>query len=62
VKTADFYLQSASPMTIYAIQEAQLMGTEISEGAYLELQQIWEANGMPGNSFDEWLKDVILGG
>lgn len=57
--TADYYLKGATQFTLDALSAHQLMGTELTEGAYKELRLIWESYGKPGQSFDDWLENTI---
>ena len=59
VYTADYYLENASPLLMEAIAAHQLMGTPIGTGSYKELEMIWQSFGMPGESFEDWLENVI---
>jgi len=59
VKTADYYLENATPFLLESLSAHQLMGTDLTEGAYKELRVIWEGFGMPGEGFDDWLENVI---
>jgi hypothetical protein len=59
VYTADYYLENASTILMQALSAYQLMGTQLGEGSYKELQMIWTDYGKPGESFDDWLNNII---
>ena len=58
--TADYYLQNASEITRTQLDQYLAAGIPLGEGALKELRQIWETNGKPLGSFDEWLNEVIF--
>ena len=59
VHTADYYLKGASPYLLESLSAHQLTGAPLTEGTYKELELIWKAYGMPGESFTDWLENVI---
>lgn len=59
VYTADYYLKNASPYLLESLSTHQLTGDPLTEGAYKELELIWQAFGSPGESFTDWLENVI---
>ena len=59
VYTADYYLKGATPFLMDSLSAHQLTGAPLTEGSYKELELIWKAYGMPGESFNDWLENVI---
>lgn len=60
LRTADYYLENSSPVLSNELLYYALQGEPLGSGAQKELQMIWEENGKPGGSLQEFLDDVIV--
>ena len=60
LRTADHYLEDASPVLSADVLRYALTGDMLGDGAMQELQMIWEEAGRPGGSLRGFLDDVIV--
>ena len=60
LRTADYYLSTASPILREAVLSYALMGQALGSGAQAELQVIWDEAGRPAGSLESFIDDVLV--
>jgi hypothetical protein len=58
--TAEFYLKDATPTLRMQLDLYRMTGQPLGAGALHELAAIWEANGKPTNTLQEFVDQVIV--